>query len=101
MAFKALAEEVQSTMLALLQNSNETANSDIYGVKVISFGNGSVIANMTVASNVGTLSTNSVQNSINVGIANGNLSSLAATGTVQAQGMQNFVQICLYLLNTS
>ena len=87
MAYKALAEEIQSTMLAFLQKSNETSSSDIYGVKVTSFGNGSVIANMTVASNSTTLSTSSVQNGINVGIAGGNLSSLNVTGTIQAQGI--------------
>ena len=74
-------------MLSFLQSSNETSNSDITGVKVTALRNGSVVADMTVASSSGTLSASTVGNSVNNGIANGNLASLGATGTIQVEGM--------------
>ena len=104
MAYKAFVVEIESQVLAYLQNSNETSNLDIYGVKVISLRNGSVVANLTAASNLETLSTSSVENGINVGIDNGNLSSIAATGTVQAQGISKsckYTNILFDPLNTS
>ena len=88
MAYKDIAAEIESKVLAFLKSNNETSNSDIYGVKVISIKNGDLmIVNMTIASNLETLSTSLVQIIINGGIANGNFSSMAATGTVQAQGI--------------
>ena len=83
-AYKALAAEIQSDMLSFFQSSNET--SGITGVKVTALRNGSVLADMTIASQLGTLSASTVANSVNNGIANGNLASLGATGTIQVQG---------------
>ena len=85
-AYKGLAAEIESEMLELLQNSNETSNSSIFGVRVTALRNGSVLADMTVAGGAPTLSVSSVQNAVNNGIADGNLSLLDATGSITVEG---------------
>ena len=43
MAYKAIAAEIESQVLTFLQSSNETSDSDFYGVKVISIKNGDLM----------------------------------------------------------
>ena len=86
-AFIELAAEIESEMFSLLLNSNETSNSTINGVKVTALRNGSVLADMIIASNTKNLSASLVESAVNKGIADGNLTSLGATGTVEVQGM--------------
>ena len=81
-----MAAEIELDVKALLQSSPGTPNSGI-GVKVTALRNGSVVADMIIASHINTLSLSSVENSVNNGIADGNLSSLGAIGTVKAQGI--------------
>ena len=88
-AYKALAAEVQSDMLSFFQSSNET--SGITGVKVTALRNGSVLADMTVASKETSLSGTSIKDSVNNGIADGDLESLGASGTVEVQGILSFI----------
>ena len=87
LAYKGLAAEIESEMLELLQSSNETSNSSIFGVRVTALRNGSVLADMTVAGGAPSLSVSSVQSAVNNGIANGNLSPLDATGSVTVEGI--------------
>ena len=82
-----MAAEIEGEVKTLLQNSPETSSAGITGVKVTALRNGSVIADMTIASSGATLPVSSVQSSINNGISNGDLASLGASGTISVQGM--------------
>ena len=82
-----MAAEIEEEVKTLLQNSPETSSAGITGVKVTVLRNGSVIADMTIASSGTTLPVSSVQSSINNGISNGDLASLGASGTISVQGM--------------
>ena len=87
-----MAAEIEEEVKTLLQNSPETSSAGITGVKVTVLRNGSVIADMTIASSGTTLPVSSVQSSINNGISNGDLASLGASGTISVQGMSlNFL----------
>ena len=83
----ALKDEIESEVKALLQNSLETSNAGINAVKVTNLTNGSVVADMIIASSESTLLMSTLERTINDGIANGNLSSLSAIGTVTVQGI--------------
>ena len=86
-AYKIFAVEIESALLSLLQNGNETSNSSIIGVKVTSLRNGSVLVDMVVGSRAANLSASAVKSGVNNGINNGDLASLGATGTIEVQGI--------------
>ena len=90
-AYKGLAAEIESEVLSMLQNRTETSSSGITGVKVTAFRNGSVLADMIVASKEISLSGTSIKDSVNNGIADGDLLSLGASGTVEVQGILSFI----------
>ena len=90
--FRALAIDIELEVLEFLQSTNETSNSSIIGVKVTTLRNGSVLADMIVGSKAENLSASSVKRGVNKGINNGDLVSLGATGTVEVQGKNYFLQ---------
>ena len=86
MAFKELAAEIESTMLTTLQSSNENKNLIIIAVIVTALRHGSVLADMTIVSEETSLPSYSVENIVNDGIANGNLSLINASNPVTVSG---------------
>ena len=89
MEYRSLAKEIESEILETLQNSNETSNSSIIGVKVTTLRNGSVLADMVVGSKAENLSASAVKRGVNNGITNGDFAFLGATGTVEVEGIDH------------
>ena len=89
-AHKALAAEIVTRMLNLLQNSPETSSAGIIGLRVDALKKGSVVVDMTAVGSEASLPLSSIESGINNHITNGNLSVLDVFGSVTVIGMLCF-----------
>ena len=83
-----MAAEIESAMLTFFQGREEIWASNITGVKVRALKEGSVIVDMTIASNDEILEVRSIESSVNDGIAKGKLAMIDASvgATIKVKG---------------
>ena len=88
-ASRTLIMKIEKEMLVYLTNFVDTS---IVSVKVTALRNGSVVADMTVASASNYLVAGPIRDGINNGITDGSLG-LNVTGTITVQGMNTIISL--------